>query len=307
MMAITMMYTRIKETALIFAMLFIAAGSGFSEVPARLSYDAQWPDSIFPVEPFQGEVAGVEESAFYLSYDGGELRKELKYSLLLTYDGEGRLESEEYFNEDGSSANSIRYEYENGHIAFKIQNHPDIINPDREIFRISEDGRILEAEKIFSKGNYGWRYKNSFDNEGRIVLTSKYDRFWKWKLVYSRMFDYDEQGRLVSTEGFGMDYKLLWRDEHSYDDEGRLVESVKYNPDGGLVVKIVNSYNSRGFVTKREFFDNTGESYAIYTYGYNFDEKGNWTEKIIGREEAGKASKYLNPDSMVVRSIEYSD
>jgi len=121
------------------------------------------------------------------------------------------------------------------------------------------------------------------------------------------MFDYDGQGRLISTEGFGMDYELLWRDEHEYGEDGLMTESRKYNPDGDLVVKIVNSYNAQRLAVRREFFDNTGRSYAIYTYGWNFDEHGNWTEKIIGREERGSFSEYINPDSMVVRNIEYSD
>jgi hypothetical protein len=288
-------------------LFFATAAAGFSDVPGQLSYDNQWPDSIFPVEPLHGNVVSVEESAFNLSYDSGELTKECSYSLLLTYDAEGRLASEEYFNDDGTSANSIKYEYENGHLAVKIQSHPNVRNPDREIFRMSDNGRVLEAEKIFSKGNYGWRYKNSYDNEGRIVLTSKYDRFWKWKLVYSRMFEYDDDGRLSSTEGFGMEYELLWRDEHEYDNEGFLTESRKYNPDGELVVRIINSYNTQSLVVRREFFDNANRSYAIYSYGYNFDAYGNWTEKLIGREESGSNSVYMNPDSMVVRNIEYSD
>lgn len=296
----------IKSTAII-SLFITAAVSLFAEVPGQLSYDSQWPDSVFPVEPIKGRVISIDESAYKLTYEEGELKKGLTYRLLLGYDEYGRLEIEDYFNTDGSPANSIRYEYENGHLSVKIQSHPNILNPDREYFRISEDGRILEAEKIFSKGNYGWRYKNSYDNLGRIVLTSKYDRFWKWKLVYSRMFDYNEEGRLASTEGFGMDYELLWRDEYKYDGDGRLTESKKINPDGDLVVKIVYSYNLEGLVTRREFFDNTGRSYAVYSYAYNFDEYGNWTEKIIGTEEQGSSSAYINPDSMVVRNIEYSD
>ncbi len=265
----------------------------------------QWPESIFPTAPPVGSVKAITETAFSLQENGGSFSRELKYTLILRYGKDGLLQSEEYFNSDGSPANSINYTYENGRLVLKTQNHPSVQNPDREIFIISEDGRIVEAEKIFSKGNYGWKYRNSYDNHGRIVLTSKYDRYWKWQLVYSRLFEYDESGRLIATEGYGMKSELLWRDEHSYDSDGREIESVKYNPDGELVVRIVNEYTNSGQYSRREFFDHNNTSYAVYTYGWNHDEKGNWTAKITGREVQGSCSSYILPDSMISREIEY--
>ena len=264
----------------------------------------QWPDSIFPTEQPNGRVKTITETA-YIMAEGNGRERHVKYKLILRYSIDGLLLSEEYFNIDGSPANRIDYTYENGILTLKTQSHPKIINPDREIFISASDGRILEAEKIFSKGNYGWKYRNSYDNTGRIVLTSKYDRFWKWKLVYSRMFEYNDEGLLSATEGFGMTSELLWRDEHSYDPEGRIVESRKYNPEGEIVVRILNEYNDFKQFTRREFLDHNNSSYAVYSYGWNYDEHGNWINKITGREVQGSSSEYLVPDSMISRDIEY--
>ncbi len=261
-----------------------------------------WPASVFPTKQPLGKVKTITETAYTMN---DSLERRLKYTLILRYNREGQLESEEYYNIDGSPANRIDYRYEDGYLVLKTQSHPDIINPDREIYRLSKDGRILEAEKIFSKGNYGWKFRNSYNNLGQIVLTSKYDRYWKWQLVYSRMFEYDERGFLISTEGFGMKSELLWRDEHKYDEEGLCVESAKYNPDGEIVVRIINEYNEKGFYVRREFFDKDEESYAVYTYGWVYDEEGNWIEKIVGRECIGDDIEYLIPDSMISRRIEY--
>jgi len=263
----------------------------------------QWPASIFPTDQPLGSVKSITETAYTMADDNGH--REFKYKLILRYSEEQQLLSEEYYGHDNSPGNRIDYSYENGWLVLKTQSHPEILNPDREIFTLSDDGRILETEKIFSKGNYGWKFRNSYDNNGKIILTSKYDRYWKWKLVYSRMFEYDDNGRMSATEGFGMQSELLWRDEHFYDASGLLLESVKYNPDEELVVRILNEYNDERDLTRREFFDVNGRAYAVYSYGWNYDEKGNWVSKVIGREIKGSSSAYLVPDSMISREIEY--
>ena len=283
------------------AVFLPAAAPGFAQSENLF----QWPVSVFPTETPSGRVKTINETAYTISGSGEQKVRELKYTLILRYSEDRKLLSEEYYNSDGTPANRIDYGYNDGLLVLKTQSHPDIQNADREIFTMTADGRILEAEKIFSTGNYGWKYRNSYDNTGRIVLTSKYDRFWKWKLVYSRIFEYDEHGRLAATEGFGMTSELLWRDEHFYDDKGRLAETIKYDPEKSIVARILNEFNDRGYYTRREFFDHRGESYAVYTYGWDFDEHGNWTTKIIGREVQGSRAEYIVPDSMVSRSIEY--
>ena len=272
-------------------------------VPGSQDYEYQWPVSIFPTETPLGDVKTITETAYTMAEENAH--RVFKYKLILQYSDEGLLESEEYYNEDGSPGNRIDYTYENGLLVLKTQSHPDVKNPDREIYTHTPDGRILDAEKIFSTGNYGWRFQNSYDDTGRIILTSKYDRYWNWMLVYSRMFEYDELGRLSVTEGFGMESELLWRDEHSYDELGRVSESVKYNPDSDIVVRIRNEYNGKDQFTRREFTDKDGYAYAVYSYGWNYDKTGNWISKVIGREVPGNNSVYLVPDSMISREIEY--
>jgi hypothetical protein len=274
-------------------------------VAAGLGNETQWPKYIFPSAPPKGRVKTITETAFTVDSHVEGVSRNFMYKLILRYSSGGLLLSEEYYDENGNNGNRVDYTYENGLLTLKTQSHPDVNNPDREIFTMLPDGRITETEKIFSRGNYGWKFLNSFDNKGRIVLTSKYDRYWNWMLVYSRMFGYDDRGRLSSTEGFGMKNELLWRDEYSYNGDGWIAESRKYNPDGDLVVRIRNEYNPDGFIARREFFDMDGNSYAVYAYGWNTDDEGNWTEKVTGREIRGSSGVYLVPDSMLIRSIEY--
>ncbi|MDC7225492.1 MAG: hypothetical protein PQJ61_01865 [Spirochaetales bacterium] len=293
-----------KQLAIIIFLSLLAEFAVLAEtIPGKQDYRYQWPVSIFPVEQPYGNVKNIIETAYTMADDNGN--REFKYELILRYSEDGLLMAEEYYNKDGSPGNSIEYSYEDGLLVLKTQRHPEVINPDREIFTHMPDGRIMMAEKIFSTGNYGWRFQNSYDNNGRIILTSKFDRYWKWKLVYSRMFGYNERGLLSSTEGFGMESELLWRDEYFYDDEDRLVKSVKYNPQDELVVSIFNEYDERGNYTRREFFDATDSSFAVYSYGWDYDDMGNWIAKVIGREVEGSRSAYLVPDSMISRVIEY--
>ena len=289
-----------KEHVFIYLFLFTA-----SLLTAQPDYMNQWPDSIFPSEEPYGNVKQITETAYTMLKTDSGSRREFRYKLILRYSPDGLLLSEEYYNGDGSEANRIDYSYENGHITLKTQSHPSVQNPDREIFITTDDGRISEAEKIFSKGNYGWKYRNSYDHNGRIILTSKYDRYWKWMLVYSRIFEYDDLGRLSATEGFGMKSELLWRDEYQYDEQNRISASAKYDPDKILVVRIENEYNDRGNFIRRKFFDTNNNEYAVYAYAWDYDQFGNWTVKITGREADGYSSDYIKPDSMVMRNIEY--
>ncbi|MDC7124549.1 MAG: hypothetical protein PQJ46_03225 [Spirochaetales bacterium] len=274
---------------------------------ARPNYKDQWPSSIFPDNiPEESNINKITETAFIIE-DDKDLERTEEYKMVLVFDEKGFLTEEEYFNSDGSNANAIEYKYENGQLVNKIQSYPNAKYSDNEFFETTKDGRILSAKKVFSAGHYGWTYKNTYDNHGRLLLTSKYDRYWSNKLVYSRIFKYDEKGRLSGTEGYGMSSELLWRDVFKYDEDNKIIENIKYNPESEIVVRIINEYDSHGNYVRREFFDRNGSSYAVYSYGWEYDNRGNWTSMIIGREQKGSDSEFIIPDSLVIRDIEYSD
>src|SRR5699024_10588954 len=177
---------------------------------------------------------------------------------------------------------------------------------DKVHFKIlyNKDQQISE-KRLFDKtdsleGRYVFKY------DGKELLTKQF--FEGEKDLYSNWdYTYDAQGRKIEIESYGpagdLDYKRTFtynKAEHSgtdkwyngnaedpqdvkkftYDEQGRKTEEEYRNLSDHYTVKIKYSYNDHDLLASKKVFDASGELQHEKTYNYNYDDTGNWVERI---------------------------
>ena len=221
------------------------------------------------------------------------------------YNNKGYLKTVEYYNANDTQTSTLEYLYKDGQLFQKIEKFPNIKYPYTENFEITNKGLVASVEKHFTNGRYGWRYVNTYNSKGKIIKTDKYDKFWNWKLIFSKTFSYNNTGLLYLDESFGMDSKAIEKNEYFYNKKDQIEKSIKYNSAGEIVAKIKNIYDEHGNYLRREFIDRNGDTFAVFTYSRKYDNFDNWTTSVMGREYKGNDSVYIIPESLIIREIEY--
>ena len=248
-----------------------------------------------------GIAAGIES----VREEGWDPRG-LQYIRVVRFTLRGEPESETFFNPDGSPGSRVLYQYDaQGRLARKEFHHPDARVPDTETYLWDSLGRLQSVARAYTTGMYGWRFEYTYDEQGRIILATKIDRYWKDVVVWRKTFTYNGEGLLVSTSGGGLDENIRWRDDYRYDAQGRLSEQLKYDVSGTLISHTFFGRDHRGRINREWQETPGGEKQDELHYYYRDDPAGIWREKHLGRSSVTDGSRYFLPASWYLRSYTY--
>jgi hypothetical protein len=229
------------------------------------------------------------------------------YSREMFFDDRGNLREERYTNGDDSPGSWIEYGYDpEGRLTEKIFHHPDAAVPDTEIYTW-EGNRLLSVARLFTTGRYGWRYEYSYDEQGRLALATKIDRYWKDVVVWRKTYVYDDLGRLIKSTGGGLDENIQWTEEYSYDAEDPYpTEKRRWDARGELNSLTRFEFDAGGNLLAEKEYTKDGGKWSEILFRYRFDDRENWTEKILGTPEGWDRSHFA-PTSWYTRKINYRD
>jgi len=259
-----------------------------------------------------------------------------------SYDGNGRLSREDYFNRDGSPAGRKQYAYdsagkkieelfytEKGVLQSKVQydDHQNVI--DVESYGL--DGSTLQKQSIIhsyrcegntledsytppqpTSGLY-LRVVNPKNGESadaqsasqqfRVVYTYNDSGQLIKEIAAGTEKTYDPKGRL-SEEVFGNT-----RTAYSYDEKGHISEMLVNEPQEGYSLsggnaRYVYSYDSYGNEKERTVYRRDGSISMHYEYTYEYDAHGNWTKRIEG-EKVFDFREDIKPSTLEILTAEY--
>lgn len=135
-----------------------------------------------------------------------------------------------------------------------------------------------------------------FDEQGNLVnsyQSNSYDiiRNEKQQIAEVLSMDKDDSGKPVM--------RTYW----TYDEEGNPIVCERYSPNDKGISKF--TYNNKGFREKFNTEIDNGKHLMFFgTYKYlRFDEKGNWTERLIEQKGEGQD----NLPYIEEREIDYYD
>lgn len=234
----------------------------------------------------------------------------LFYVREIRFNPQGLIESEVFYNADGTPGSAVLYVYDHqARLSRREFRHPNTRAPDTEtyVWHQEDPRRLVSASRIYTTGAYGWRFEYFYDEAGRLFRINKIDRYWKDVNVWEKDLSYDNRGRITMAESRGMDSNIAWRDEYYYTDAGEIRETRRYDVNGALSTRTVFSREdgSAGEVTRETDYDGENRKRGEILYYYRRDGRGNWTEKYQGTSSRRGGAEYFLPAGWYLRTYIY--
>ncbi|NDJ00115.1 RHS repeat protein [Flavobacterium sp. LaA7.5] len=206
-------------------------------------------------------------------------------------------------NPDNSQIDRKAMEYKKGKLAEKITYNRQN-NPIDKISYVYDKNGNLTGENLYL-GTEFIQIKNlyKYNNKNQKVAESRYDK--DSNIIYTTEYEYNNDKLIVKkvTNGNG---EIEYMEKMSYNPKGELeikttidnfdntqtIERFMYDDKGNktalsveknneLYMKVSYTYNEKGLLEKLIMTDSTENAVDTRTYTYTYDDKGNWTEKII--------------------------
>ena len=108
------------------------------------------------------------------------------------------------------------------------------------------------------------------------ISSGKYVR----NIVNVEEYLFNEAGNVAEEVSYNPDKSLDFRRAFKYDSKGNKTEVAKYKSDGSLDKKAIFKYDSNGNMTEEAYCRSDGSLGSKDTYKYEYDSKGNKTEKL---------------------------
>ena len=225
---------------------------------------------------FAPDGAAVER--VWLTYDvtDGSLRSRQ----VTTYDEDGHPLASVTMNPDGEPMGQTVYRYDgDGGLVEQATYDADGVETRRVVYERDAAGNAV-AEEFWVQGALDRRYERQFNEQGL--------------LLEERMF---RDGRLTEVETYREPGRVAdivrYDDAGEVDATGTLVSSehgteewIFYDAAGNSTGGFFWTYGDNGLVRERREVDSEGRE-IIYTYAYEFDQRGNWVRQVVTEELGG--------------------
>lgn len=226
-------------------------------------------------------------------------------------------------NADNSQLSREEKIYKNSYMVEKNQYNTQNILTDKIQYDVDTKGNVLRENLYLNKETIQYITAYEYDSKNRKTLETSTDNN-TGKLIYKTVFQY-EGDHLISVETFnGKDNSLASSQKYSYDEKGNLLKEYTldgntkeeivdqyvydakgnktervYTKNGQPLVKMTYAYDAKGSLAEEATYDEVNKTTYTRSYAYTYDEKGNWTQKVV------KIDK--KPSFIVERKITYLD
>ncbi len=162
-------------------------------------------------------------------------------------------------------------------------------NKENDLDKANLKGKV---ESVYTTYNY------ATEKLGEI---KKGDKKWNdgWWGDRDNKFYFNEEGNRIEKKGYYINGELQFNWKYKRGDNGNLIEIKKYDEDEYLTNKYKYKYDDRGNVIKVKKYDKDGELENESSYKYEFDDKENWIQQIIFKDD--------KPTDFIEREIKYYD
>ena len=250
-------------------------------------------------ENLKGKVKSYTEATYYAREEFGEIIKS-KYPKIDEYfkkefNKYGNIIYKTYYNRSGEEIKKTVNEYdENQNLIYRydINTNKNKTTPIEKI-KYDEDQNLIERVKFFKSGKIWFKNLNEYDENGNVVIESKFDS--DDNLKKKRIYTYKDK-RKIYYINYDKNGDPTSKTEYIYDEKGiKILETTKWYSDGdiskdffdedGNKIRYIGYYSNGSIRKKMEFeYDKDGNQTAIIHYDedgtttkitYEYDENGN--------------------------------
>lgn len=198
-----------------------------------------------------------------------------------------KMSTEDYYNEQGNKIKRIFYDYKGNPLSVSVYGYIDGA-------RVSKSGSLhFEYNPPIMAVPLSSAKAESVKKPADTRYTTKYE------------YKYDEKGRLIESLGYANNGELNGKTVFVYN--GNKIEESSYNREGKLTSKTIDLIDEKGNVIEWTYLHSDSKfPDTKYTYTYeSFDEKGNWTKRIVFGKEGQYGGGYKDQHYIEYRRITY--
>lgn len=195
--------------------------------------------------------------------------------------------SETYFNEEGNKIKKVSYDYKGNPSTIVVYGY---ING----ARVSNENNI---DYEYNPPPMGIPAGASNNNKIRKPVDNRYSNKYEYK--------YDTDNKIKELLNYRNTGELDTRTTYIYN--GNKITETIYDSQGKVSWKTTETYDDKGNLIEA-VYDNTSSKRpdSKYTYTYDsFDEKGNWTKRIITGKEAQFDGSFKEQHYVEYRTLSY--
>ena len=200
----------------------------------------------------------------------GQPEKSGKLFMEKSYNPDGTVNAEKYYNNKGELNRKITYKY----TSFKLPSEKAEFFPNGSVdrkysFTYDEAGNKLEELKLkpyFQGFSNERRFTYEYDEKGLLLTESGYgsDGSAEWKSEYAYAAGFPKEKSMYTPEG-----DLVWKDQYTCDTKGNITSTQRTDADGKLISEIDQEYDNAGYLLIQTVKNNEGKIKQKYTSKYN--------------------------------------
>jgi hypothetical protein len=251
---------------------------------ATFTLSAQSPKS----SEFQGRVKSVEEHSFKAKQSKGVISRGKRareystdYDFKMEYDSIGRPSKRTWISMKGNIIKVLYYTYDSTGLLVNEKSEDGDNNPlftftyHREFNASGKLTTMMVSASTVSKSTvYHYTYddkNNQFESrqtgEGNQILNLE-TRTFNAKSQITRQYIYNANNTLWGYE------------EYNYDEEGNCIQKTLYNDKKEIIIIYRWKYEDKKILLRYEVCGNTGMNCETWIYRYEYDQTGNWIQRI---------------------------
>lgn len=201
-------------------------------------------------------------------------RDVLMNKMTSTYDADGRLSAEAFFDSDNVQIWNAAVTYKDGKKADSSEYLRGDVLRGRTIYSYT-DGNLTDESYYDGDGAIVWKTISKYNGANRLETVSDY--FSDGSLDTEMRYEYTPSGKIDSISYFDREGALSSKEVFRYDDKDVLTEVTEYNADNLVIRRTLARYGADGNLTRitaytvaRKFGTTVNEMTAMAEFSYEY-------------------------------------
>jgi YD repeat-containing protein len=219
------------------------------------------------------------------------------------YDEKGREIEHKHYTYEGDRANlyqRIIYVYDDeGNLVESTHEDAEIA---KTTLKYDRSGNILEKTYVNSyDGSFNERNVYRYSEQGKLVETESYD--YTGNLLQREIYSYNAKGEMIESNAYKSDDSLLYCKHYTCNENGKVID-IKFHQLKKIIYSTRQTfqYDEQGNLIEDTYSHSNG---SLKIYKYKYDSKGNKIEEIEYIKSVGDADITNIRSRITERKIEY--
>ncbi|MDR1730330.1 MAG: hypothetical protein LBR52_06680 [Prevotellaceae bacterium] len=209
----------------------------------------------------------------------GDLYRQEGWDLIMDFDEQGYFSKITHIDISGNEVGHTDYLYNEQKQLVEILTYDAEGGFSDKVMRTyDEKGRIYEVAMINSSGGISGSVLIDYDENAHTVTEDTYNS--QGKLLRKEVRQLNKNKFPVETKIYDGEKNVINHRKETFEKSGLRNALTVFSPEESILMNISFKYDKKGNLIQQEGTDENGETFLPVRYEYEFDEHGNWTQRV---------------------------